>query len=256
MRFELFIPCDILKPFVKTFAVQEADEERSYKILPDTNIVIGFQYKGRLSVVENGCENKLATAGITGLTDRYKVFKNSGSIGSVLVYFKETGARTFFKQPLHELFQESISLDNFILRSELLVLEEQLGEARTDQERVNIVEQFLISRMTVEAPDKLVAAALALIHQHKGNIRIGILAEQLHTSQSPLEKRFRQVVGTSAKKFAAIVRLKHVLKNFTADKSLTELGYEAGFYDQAHFIKEFKSFTGESPSQYFSSGNT
>lgn len=256
MRFELFIPCDILKPFIKTLAIQEADEERSYKVLPDTNIVIGFQYKGRLSVVENGYENKLATAGLTGLTDRYKVFKNPGSIGSVLVYFKETGARTFFKQPLHELFRESISLDSFILRSELLVLEEQLVEARTDQHRIYIVEQFLISRITAEAPDKLVAAALALIHQHKGNIRIGTLAEQLHTSQSPLEKRFRQTVGTSAKKFAAIVRLKHVLKNFTADKSLTELGYEAGFYDQAHFIKEFKSFTGESPSQYFSSGNT
>jgi AraC-like DNA-binding protein len=256
MRFEVFIPCDILKPLVKTFAIQEADEERSYKVLPDTNIVIGFQYKGRLSVVENSRESKLATAGVTGLTDRYKIFKNSGSIGSVLVYFRETGARAFFKQPLHELFQESISLENFILRAELLVLEEQLGEARTDQDKITIVELFLISRMTVEAPDKLVAAALALIHQHKGNIRIGTLAEQLHTSQSPLEKRFRQTVGTSAKKFAAIVRLKHVLKNFTPGKSFTELGYEAGFYDQAHFIKEFKSFTGENPSQYFSKETT
>jgi AraC-like DNA-binding protein len=256
MRFDFVIPCDILKPFIKTFAIQEAEEERSYKVLPDTNIVIGFQYKGRLSVIENLQETKLATAGITGLTDRYKVFKNSGSIGSVLVYFRETGARAFFKQPLHELFQESISLENFILRSELLVLEEQLNEARTDQDRIKIVEQFLIARMTVEAPDKLVAAALALIHQHKGNIRIAVLAQQLHTSQSPLEKRFRQTVGTSAKKFAAIVRLKHTFKNFTPGKSLTELGYEAGFYDQAHFIKEFRSFTGESPSQYFASGTT
>ena len=256
MRFEFFIPSDILKPFVKTFAIQEADEERSYKVLPDTSIVIGFQYKGRLSLIENNQASKLTTAGVTGLTDQYKTFKTSGDIGSILVYFNETGARTFFKQPLHELFQESMSLDNFILRSELLVLEEQLGEARTDQHRINIVEQFLMSRMTVEAPDKLVAAALALIHQHKGNIRIGALAKQLYISQSPLEKRFRQTVGTSAKKFASIVRLKHVLKNFTPGQSFTELGYEAGFYDQAHFIKEFKSFTGESPSQYFSSGIT
>jgi hypothetical protein len=58
MRFELFIPCDILKPFVKTFAIQEADEERSYKVLPDTNIVIGFQYKGRLSLIENNRAGK------------------------------------------------------------------------------------------------------------------------------------------------------------------------------------------------------
>jgi hypothetical protein len=103
MRFGLFIPCDILKPFVKTIAIQEADEERSYRVLPDTSIVIGFQYKGRLCVIENNRESTLAQAGVTGLTDRYKVFKNPGSIGTVLVYFKETGARVFFKQPLHEL---------------------------------------------------------------------------------------------------------------------------------------------------------
>ena len=79
------------------------------------------------------------------------------------------------------------------------------------------------------------------------------LAKQLHISQSPLEKRFRKIVGTSPKKFSSIVRFKHTIQYYNPQSSLTELGYEAGFYDQAHFIKEFKKFTGENPESFFSS---
>ena len=75
--------------------------------------------------------------------------------------------------------------------------------------------------------------------------------KSLHSSQSPLEKRFRQVIGTTPKKFAALVRFKNTLGNYKPQDSLTSLGYEAGFYDQAHFIKEFKNFTGESPENFF-----
>jgi AraC-like DNA-binding protein len=97
-----------------------------------------------------------------------------------------------------------------------------------------------------------VLAALALIHKSRGNIRIKELMEQLHTSQSPLEKRFRQAVGSLPKKFASIVRFKNILQQQSSISSLTELGYEAGFYDQAHFIKEFKIFTGDTPESFFS----
>jgi len=252
MKFDTYLPCDILKPFIKSFAIQEATIESTYKVLPDTSLVIGFQYKGRLSRIHNGQESSLSVSGVSGLADCSRTFKNSPNIGTVLIFFKEAGATPFFKQPLHELFRESVSLDNFVLRSELLCLEEQLAEAKTDTQRIAAVEHFLISRMTNTEPDKLVLAALSLIHKSKGNIRIKELAEQLHISQSPLEKRFRQAVGTSPKKFASIVRLKNVIQQYNTVSSLTELGYETGFYDQAHFIKEFKTFTGDTPEKFFS----
>jgi AraC-like DNA-binding protein len=251
MRFEHFLPCDQLRPFISFFAIQEAEEENIYRVLPDTSVVVGFQFKGRLSIIEDAHEGTLATSGITGLSDRYKTFKNSKDIGTVLVYFKETGASHFFKQPLHELFRESVSLENFLVRSELLVLEEQLYEAKTDHQRLRIVENFLIAQLKVTQPDKLVAAALAIIYKSKGNIRISELAKDLNMSLSPLEKRFRQTVGTTAKKFTSIIRMKHVVNNMKAQQSMPELAYQAGFYDQAHFIKEFKSFTGETPLTFF-----
>jgi AraC-like DNA-binding protein len=252
MKTLTFLPCDILKPFVKSFVVSEVEKEGSYKVLPDTGLVIGFQYKGRLYRIEGNKSSALANAGITGLADVSRIFHNSDNIGTVLVFFREAGAYQFFRQPLHELFKESVSLDNFMLRSELLFLEEELAEAKTDDKRISAVERFLIARMKNSEPDKLVLAALALIHKTKGNIRISELMDQLHISQSPLEKRFRQVVGTSPKKFASIVRMKNAVQQYNSKSSLTELSHEAGFYDQAHFIKEFKTFTGETPEKFFS----
>lgn len=251
-RFSIYLPCDALKPFIKNFAVSENEYEQEYKIIPDTSIVLGFQYKGKLSYINNTGEQVLSSTGISGLSDHYKVFRNTTNIGSILVFFKEAGAAHFFKQPLHELFRESISLDNFMLRSELLILEEQLCEAETDVQRIKVIENFLLSRIHKTEPDKLVLTALALIHKSKGTIRITDLIKELNTSQSPLEKRFRQAVGTSPKKFASIVRMKYTIQQQAHSTSLTELSYELGFYDQAHFIKEFKTFTGETPEKYFS----
>ncbi len=252
MKTLTFLPCDILKPFIKSFVISETEDQGTYKVLPDTGLVIGFQYKGRLHKVEKDKSAPLAISGITGLADGSRTFHNSANIGTVLVFFKEAGASHFFREPLHELFRESVSLDNFMLRSELLYLEEELAEAKTDDRRISSVERFLIARMRNTEPDKLVSTALALIHKSKGNIRITELMDQLHISQSPLEKRFRQSVGTSPKKFASIVRMKNVIQQHNLRSSLTELGYEAGFYDQAHFIKEFKIFTGDTPEKFFS----
>ncbi|HEY4206110.1 MAG TPA: helix-turn-helix domain-containing protein [Puia sp.] len=251
MRFNTYIPRDQLRPHIRQFVVTESAEKARYKVLPDTGVVMGFQYKGRLLQEKEGKINGLDVSGLTGIHDSYRLFTNSPDIGTVLVYFQEGGAAAFFKQPLHEMFRESISLDNFMLRSELLILEEQLCEARADIDKIAVLEDWLIERMRPVAPDPLVMQALALIHRTKGNIRIKELAAQLHTSQSPLEKRFRQVVGATPKKFASIVRFKHTLQQYNPQNSLTDLGYEAGFYDQAHFIKEFTAFTGETPEDFF-----
>jgi AraC-like DNA-binding protein len=253
MSFVSYIPSDILKPYIQSFVATTSEEENTYKVLPGTHIVLGFQFKGRLSLIRNNTDQPLSSSGISGLDNQYRVFKNSAGTGTILAYFKEAGAVPFFKQPLHELFRESISLDNFFLRSELLVTEEKLCNANTDKERIQAIESFLINRMIAHEPDRLVLMALGLIHKSKGDIKIRDLALQLHTSQSPLEKRFRQQVGTTPKKFASIVRMKHLIQNFRPGNSLTQLGYESGFYDQSHFIKEFRAFTGQSPESFFKS---
>lgn len=250
MRFEKIIPSEQLRPYVKHFVVSENTQESAYKIFPSSGLVIGFQYRGSLSLLQHGSASNLATAGITGIADSYKVFRNSADTGSILVYFTETGFAHFASQPVNELFNQSISLDNVFDKSKLTETEEKLALMKTDRQRIQVVERFLLSQLKDIKADKLIIEAVKMIYASRGAIRIKELNEKLFISQSPFEKRFRKLVGTTPKKFASIVRFNTVLDNLGKAKSLTELCYENNFFDQAHFIKDFRQFTGDTPDNF------
>jgi len=250
MKFDKHFPTEQLKPYIKYLVVSENELENEYKVFPSSGLVIGFQYRGQLAVIKNNTESKLTSAGITGITDGYKIFKNSTNIGTVLVYFTEIGFTHFASHPANELFNLSLSLEDVFDRKNISEVEEKLATATTDKHRIKIVEQFLISQLKDIQTDKLIVEAVKLIYQTNGTIRIKELNEKLFISQSPFEKRFRKVVGTTAKKFASIVRFNTVLDNLSNTKSLTEICYENNFFDQANFIKDFKQFTGDTPENF------
>ncbi|GGG87772.1 AraC family transcriptional regulator [Parapedobacter pyrenivorans] len=250
MKFEKHFPAERLRPYIKYVVVSENDMESEYKVLPSAGLVIGFQYKGQLASVKNNAESKLSSARITGLTDSYNIFKNSANIGTILVYFTEIGFTHFASHPAHELFNLSLSLANTFDKNEITEVEEKLAIASTDKLRIKIVEQFLLSQLKDRQTDKLIVEAVRLIYGSNGTIRIKELNGRLCISQSPFEKRFRKVVGTTAKKFASIVRFNAVLDNLNETKTLTEICYENNFFDQAHFIKDFKQFTGDTPENF------
>ena len=71
-----------------------------------------------------------------------------------------------------------------------------------------------------------------------------------------LERKFAKQVGTSPKQLCRAIRLQKTLKTMLdGNKSLTDVGYESEYYDQAHFIKDFKDFTGVSPKQFYTDKN-
>lgn len=250
MRFDRFIPTEALKPYIKYFVVSENESENEYKVFPSSGLVIGFQYNGRLSTVKDGAVRSLHSAGITGISDRYKIFRASANIGTLLVYFTETGFAHFTRIPANELFNQSISLDDIFDRKRVTEVEERLAFAATDINRIAIIERFLLSQLKDIRTDKLIVEALRLIYQSKGTIQVKELNEKLCISQSPFEKRFRKVVGTTPKKFASIIRFNAVLAHLNETKSLTGIGYVHNFFDQAHFIKNFKQFTGDTPENF------
>jgi AraC-like DNA-binding protein len=250
MRFDKYIPTERLTPYIKHFVVSEDVLEHQYKVFPSSGLVIGFQYKGQLSTIKNQAVHRLSTAGITGMSDGYKVFRNSANIGTVLVFFTEIGFTHFTSHPTNDLFNQSISLDHIFNKNDIAQIEERLALAHSDKQRIQAVEKFLLSQLKDIQTDKLIAEAVKLIYHSRGTIRIKELNEKLAISQSPFEKRFRKVVGTTPKKFASIVRFNTVLDNLKGTKSLTEICYENGFFDQAHFTKEFRQFTGESPENF------
>lgn len=250
MKFEKHFPVEQLKPYIKYYVVSENDEENEYKVFPITGLVIGFQFKGKLTSIVHKSENQLASAGISGMADGYKIFKNSAEIGTVLIYFTETGFIHFATHPANELFNLSLSLEEIFPKSIILSVEERLAGANNDLHRIKIVEQFLISQLKDIQTDKMIVEAVKMIYKSNGNIRIKELTEKLLISQSPFEKRFRKIVGTTAKKFASIVRFNGVLDQFNQTKTLSEICYDNNFFDQSHFIKDFKQFTGDTPDQF------
>lgn len=250
MRSERVIPVNSLKPYIKYFVVVENEKEHEYKVLPSSGLVIGFQYRGNLITIKDGNESKLTTSGITGISDSFKVFKSSAGTGTVLVYFTETGFIHFATHAANELFNLSLSLENIFEKEKVAEAEEKLALAATNKQRIKIVEQFLLSQLKDLQTDKLIVEAVKLIYKSNGSIRIKELNEKLFISQSPFEKRFRKIVGTTPKKFASIVRFNTVLRNLNETKSLTEICYEYNFFDQAHFIKDFKQFTGDTPENF------
>lgn len=250
MNFTKYIPCDILKPYIKYYACVENSLEQTYQIFPDTSIVIGFQYKGNLSYFIDEKENKLSNYGITGIQNSYRLFKSYNNTSSILIYFTETGLYNFLDIPLNDLFSKSISLEYLFDRSDLENIEDKLSVLKTDKERIFFIEQFFINQFKDKNEDKLIKYAVECINYEKGKERISELAKKLNISQSPLEKRFRKIVGASPKKYSSIVRFRSIIDNLNKSSNLTELSYLNQYFDQSHFIKDFKRFTNQLPHEF------
>ncbi|MDQ0966649.1 AraC-like DNA-binding protein [Flavobacterium sp. W4I14] len=255
MKIEAYIPTELLRPFIKAYRIVESEVEMTNRILPGTSLVVAFRYKGRVSYLSNDKEEILPASTISGLRKSVRLIHYLQDSATIVVQFKETGAKAFFNEPLYELFEESISLDAFIDRNTIEIIEEQLAEAQNNIQRIAIIEQFLLSRLDSYKPDRLISTAVEIIHSTKGIIRIKELADTLCISNDAFEKRFRKIVGTSPKQFSSIIRLEAVVRQKQEAESLAGIAFNAGYYDQPHFNKDFKLFTGQTPSVFYKSPN-
>jgi AraC-like DNA-binding protein len=248
---ERYQPCTILQPFVKHFLFIDSEQGMENRILPDTSIVMAFRLKGQIGYTENGTYHNLPLSVITGIRESSRLISYSKNTSTLLVAFNEGGAAAFFKEPLHEFSGISISLDHLVQGAKIRAIEERLAEAPGNRERVKIVEQFLLSELKKTQADLLIREAIQKIKFSKGDLKIKDLLADLPISRDPFEKRFRRITGTSPKQFSVIIRLKNLINNYSGSTSLTEMAYDAGYFDQAHFIKDFRSFTGQTPHDFF-----
>lgn len=247
MRTATLAPSERLRPYIQRFLVVEYTSGWSNTLLPGTGMVAAFRFKGSCLVNDA----KVANAVVTGLWDRTRTLTHAGSCANVLAMFTPTGAAALLREPAEHLFNGTMPLETQVRRSQLSLVEEQLYESSHNLGRVQVVERFLLEQLRSRAPDLLVGAAVHSIRATRGSLRIDRLARHLGMSQSALERRFRREVGTSPKKFAALVRLRQVVRLRRAGVGLTEIAHISGYADQSHFIKDFRRFTGQSPERFF-----
>ena len=253
MHINALTPTELLRPFILTYLIIDSPEEGVNKVLPDTSLVMAFHYKGRVSCLIDNTDINLPPSSISGLRKCPRSFHYSKGTGNILVLFKEAGAAAFFKNPLHHLFNETVSLDEFISRRDLAIIEEQITEAKTDAQTIGPIQKFLLSALYDHTPDKLISAALQKIHLAKGVIKIKDLADALYISQDAFEKRFRRAVGTSPKQFSSIVQMRSITSCRLPKQRLSDIAFDAGYCDQSHFNKDFRLFTGQTPSDFYKS---
>ncbi|OMP79220.1 hypothetical protein BW716_11305 [[Flexibacter] sp. ATCC 35208] len=240
MKIHNYIPSPSLQTYIDGYRIIDSEALIVNRVLPGIVPVLALRLKGNIS----SQNESLPTYSLSGLRKTPRLIQYHAGTSNLLILFKEGGLNAFFDIPAHEFFNESISLDNLV---DISFLEDQLSEG-TDY--IGIVENFLLQQLKHRTPDQLILAATNAIKEQQGNLNITQLASSLYISQDAFEKRFRKVIGTTPKQFASLVRMQSIVKNYPS-KDFTHLALEAGYFDQAHFNKAFKQFTGLTPSSFF-----
>ncbi|TGN11852.1 AraC family transcriptional regulator [Leptospira ilyithenensis] len=253
MKMEKFIPSDRLKPYIQHFLIIESDFGMQNLILPSLSVVCSFQIRGSITYVDEGDEKTIPLLGIAGLRSFPREIRYAKEASTILAVFREGGGSGFFKQPMHEIFGLNLPLDHLIDQNKTREIEEKLFEKKTNAERISLIENFLISEIKEQKPDPLVFDTIRKIQFAKGNLKIKEILNGFPVSLDSLEKKFKRIVGTTPKQFSTLVRMRNFIDHYSSDISFTEAAYEAGYFDQAHFIKDFRNFTGRTPKEFFKS---
>ncbi|MCA0457867.1 MAG: helix-turn-helix domain-containing protein [Chloroflexi bacterium] len=170
---------------------------------------------------------------------------------TVGIRFKPGGSSAFFRLPLNELTDNEVTLDNLWGRF-AHDLTDQLAAARTAREKIAHLEAALLCRLDqLPTLNPTLQQAVSTVRQANGDITITDLRTRLALSERQLERGFHQWVGLSPRQFARVTRFRQVVDLLHQPAlSLTQIAYRAGYYDQAHFIHDFKSLAGLTPRDY------
>lgn len=246
-----FSPSKRLKQSVKKYLIIEATHDVENLLVPDTSLAVAFRLKGHTSFVHKD-GNIVAIGGsvISGLRHVPRRVRYTAGSAMLIVLFRELGASSFFANPLSDFFNSSIGLNDLDPGDRFAHIELQLSWMTSREDQVALVDQFFSAHFRPR-PDPLIAHAVQIIQSRQGIIRIHDLAMELCISNDAFEKRFRKVIGASPKQFARIVRMRSIINGAVSADTLTGMALDAGFYDQSHFIKDFRAFTGQAPKEFF-----
>lgn len=224
------------------------------RVIPTENVQLMFHYRNPFVVIEGENIKKYQPRTIiSGLNNSYSDVSTFGQAGVVFVNFFPAGACHFFRFPLSEIENQSHDLSD-IFNTEIKNIEEQLFESKRIQDKVSIIEKFLMGKFSSIPPnDQLfINKGIQLIKKSRGQISANNLAEKLITTPKSMERKFSNHLGKTPKQYIKLVRFQETLNDLSTHKDiqLTEYAYRNGYFDQAHFIHDFKRFSGYTPKEF------
>jgi len=188
-----------------------------------------------------------------GVWTRRFLFEYPTPVRLVGVHFKPWGISPFAGMPATELGDRWVPVDAVWQRS-LDRIRNQLGDIASATETLRVLEEELRSRLA-GAPSRgldLIQRTGGRLETSHGAVAVGALADAAGVSGNHLAAQFKSHVGVTPKRVARIYRFARLILSVDAPRPVDwpELAHTAGYFDQAHFSREFKDFTGHTPTEY------
>ncbi|MGX5820593.1 helix-turn-helix domain-containing protein [Chitinophaga lutea] len=242
-----------LASHVRMFWVFEHDVREGmpyvYRSMADGCAEMVFHYKGRFTNIHDDTYHPAILHAQCSQHHRFLTHESFGIFG---VYLYPTAVPALFGCSSVDCVNQLPDLPSLLGRDGA-ELEERIMTAPDHRARVSLLSGFLLQQLNKRKQETNVAhVAVKAILAAKGQVRINELASEICLSTRQFERKFKEYTGFTPKLFTRIIRFHGALDEYGAqDKSLTDIAYECGYFDQSHFIHEFREFSGYHPGEYF-----
>jgi len=246
-------PCESLRPFVELYweGSFHADESGllSMQMIPNGCVELFIHLNDLHCDLHNTYGwSQSPDNMILGLFTRPYEVQFRGMVKAFAIRFKPEGFYNVFGVPASE-FKERYEDMSIVLGTEFIDLNHRVREEKSIAGIIRLVERHLLKNIQTNNIElSYLNRAAELIRQTKG-IRIEEISNQVCISRRQLEREFKDKIGISPKQYLRIIRLNEVQRLLDNNNlmDLTCVAYYCGYYDQAHFINDFKRITGKKP---------
>ena len=226
--------------------------------LPTEEVPVIFSFGAPVRVYDAGDSERYADLlhFATGAYDSYvRVGTTTGASGGVQINFTILGARLFLGLPLEAMRNRAVPLDD-VLGADARRLSMQLYDAPDWDARFDILDREVAARLSIaRVPSPEVLWAWRRILESGGRVPIASLVGETGWSQRHLIARFREHIGLPPKTMARVLRFSRAAQALRQDNrpKLADIACDCGYYDQAHFTRDFRAFAGVTPRELVAS---
>lgn len=252
MNFTRFDPDEQLRNLVECYWIAEDDDRTPVlqKIIPDGFPEIIFHY-GDAYKIKLGNQWELQSQSLfAGQITKFFYLENTGKSGMVGIKFKPSALTQLFGLKMDGFTDKVFSLKD-VVGEKLSSLENKLRVGdRTKM--ISVIENELKKIVPSRSKENIIDHAIRLTFLTHGMISVADICDQVNANERKLQRLFNNWIGLTPKFYARVIRFSYIFQ-LAQEKQLSwsEVGLESGFYDQSHFIRNFKAFTGEDPTKYF-----
>lgn len=256
MRLEFITPISALRPYVSKFWLFENNTglvNHGTLIAPNAKPKIIIPYKNSLTTTDNRkttiCkENDICFIGVRDVP--VTLGTPEGTTGSIGLELTSAGAYKFLHVPMDDLTNNLLSFSDLYGHAGKELLR-QVEDHDDPHKKIDLIQRFLLTQLIANRrTNAIMDFSVNFISSTCGLISIKQLEKKTGYTKRYLDLLFKQNLGISPKAYATIVRFRNFYKNFDEDNATARQSVLELYYDQSHFIREFKRYTGYSPTQY------